>query len=156
MVFPLCACASICFYVSEFPLFIGTPTRSVVCLVAKVMSDSFATPWTIALQAPLSRGFSRQEYRSGLPFPSPGDLPKPGIKLLSFALQWILYHWATWEAPQTGLGPTIMASFKFNHLSKGPISKYSHTLWYWGVGFHHMDLGKHLQPIKMTQWWEKH
>ena len=40
----------------------------------------FATPWTIARQAPLSRGFSRQEYWSGLPFPLPGDLPDPGIE----------------------------------------------------------------------------
>ena len=38
------------------------------------------TPWTVALQAPLSLGFSRQEYWSGLPFPSPGDLPNIGIK----------------------------------------------------------------------------
>ncbi|KAM7230968.1 hypothetical protein CapIbe_018458, partial [Capra ibex] len=37
------------------------------------------TPWTLARQAPLSMGFSRQEYWSGLPFPSPGDLPDPGI-----------------------------------------------------------------------------
>ena len=47
----------------------------------------FATPWTVALQAPLSMGFSRQEYWSGLPFPSPGDLPDPGIKPRSSALQ---------------------------------------------------------------------
>ena len=40
----------------------------------------FATPWTAACQAPLSMGFSRQQYWSGLPFPSPGDLPNPGIK----------------------------------------------------------------------------
>ena len=40
----------------------------------------FLTPWTVVLQAPLSMGFSRQEYWSGLPFPSPGDLPYPGIK----------------------------------------------------------------------------
>ena len=40
----------------------------------------FATPWTVAYQAPLSMGFSRQEYWGGLPFPSPGDLPDPGIK----------------------------------------------------------------------------
>ena len=38
------------------------------------------TPWTVACQAPLSMGFSRQEYWSGLSFPSPGDLPDPGIK----------------------------------------------------------------------------
>ena len=42
------------------------------------MSNSFATPWTVAHQPPLSMGFSRQEYWSGLPFPSPGDLPNPG------------------------------------------------------------------------------
>ena len=40
----------------------------------------FVTPWTVAHQAPLSMGFSRQEYQSGLPFPSPEDLPNPGIK----------------------------------------------------------------------------
>ena len=39
-----------------------------------------ATPWTVACQAPLSMRFSRQEYWSGWPFPSPGDLPNPGIK----------------------------------------------------------------------------
>ena len=47
----------------------------------------FATPWTVARQAPLSVGFSRQEYWSGLPFLSPGDLPNPGIKSGSPALQ---------------------------------------------------------------------
>ena len=40
----------------------------------------FATPWTVAHQAPRSMGFSRHEYWSGLPFPSPGDLPDPGIE----------------------------------------------------------------------------
>ena len=40
-----------------------------------------ATLWTVAHQAPLSMGFSRQEYWSGLPFPAPGDFPNPGIKL---------------------------------------------------------------------------
>ena len=47
----------------------------------------FATPWTVAYQAPLSMGFSRQEYWSGLPFSSPGDLPNPGIKPRSPALE---------------------------------------------------------------------
>ena len=47
----------------------------------------FATPWTVAHQAPLSMGFSRQEYWSGLPFPSPGYLPDPGIQPRSLALQ---------------------------------------------------------------------
>ena len=43
----------------------------------------FAAPWTIAYQVPLSMEFFRQEYQSELPFPSPGDLPNPGIKLVS-------------------------------------------------------------------------
>ena len=47
----------------------------------------FATPWTVAYQAPLSMGFSRQEYWSGLPFPSPGDLPNPGMEPESPSLQ---------------------------------------------------------------------
>ena len=46
-----------------------------------------ATPWTVAYQAPPAMGFSRQEYWSGVPFPSPGDLPDPGIKPGSPALQ---------------------------------------------------------------------
>ena len=47
------------------------------------MSDSFATPWTITCQAPLSMGFSRQEYWSGLPFSSSGDLPTRQVKPIS-------------------------------------------------------------------------
>ena len=47
----------------------------------------FVIPWTVAYQAPLSMEFSRQEYWSGLPFPSPGDLPDPGIEPRSPALQ---------------------------------------------------------------------
>ena len=45
-----------------------------------VVPGSFVTPWTVACQAPLSMGFPRQEYCSGLPFPSPGDLSDPGIE----------------------------------------------------------------------------
>ena len=52
----------------------------------KIVSDS-ATPQTVAIQAPLSMGFSRQEYWNGLPLASPGDLPDPGIELRSPALQ---------------------------------------------------------------------
>ena len=52
----------------------------------------FATPWTVAHQAPPSVEFSRQEYQSQLPFPSPRDLPDPGIEPGSPALQTTLYH----------------------------------------------------------------
>ena len=47
----------------------------------------FTTPWTVAYWAPPSMGFSRQEYWSGLPFPSPGELPDPGIEPRSPTLQ---------------------------------------------------------------------
>ena len=60
-----------------------------------------ATLWTVAHQAPLSLGFSRQEYWSGLPFPSWGDLPNPGIELVSPAspaLTGFFYQWATCKA----------------------------------------------------------
>ena len=50
------------------------------------MSNSIVTLWTIAHQAPLSMGFPRQEYCSGLPFPSPRDLPDPGIEPVASAL----------------------------------------------------------------------
>ena len=56
----------------------GLATKSCLTLV---------TPWTVACQAPLSMAFSRQEYWSGLPVPSPGDLPNPGIESESPALQ---------------------------------------------------------------------
>ena len=49
------------------------------------MSTSFATPWTVAHQAPLFMGFPRQEYQSGLPFPPAVDPPNPGIELTSLA-----------------------------------------------------------------------
>ena len=55
-------------------------------LVTK-LCQILATPWTVACRVPLSVGFSRQEYWSGLPFPSPGDLPDPGIEPRSPALQ---------------------------------------------------------------------
>ena len=57
-----------------------------VCVSRSVVSNS-AILWTVACQVPLSMEFSRQEYCSGLPFPSPGDLPHPGIESISPALQ---------------------------------------------------------------------
>ena len=63
-----------------------------ICQIHKLVKSLsrvwlFATPWTVAHQAPPSTGFSRQEYWSGLPFPSPGDLPDPGIEPRSPTLQ---------------------------------------------------------------------
>ena len=81
----------------------------------------FATPWTVACQAPLSMGFSRQEYWSGLPCPSPGDLPDPGIRptsLVSPALTGGFFTTSaaagsrppvsTFKGPWDDFGPTKM------------------------------------------------
>ena len=69
------------------------------------VSDSFATPWTVARQAPLAMGFPRQEYWSGMPCLPPGDLPDPGIEpmcLTSLALAGRFFTTSTiWEAPNT-------------------------------------------------------
>ena len=67
-----------------------------------VTSNSFATPWTVARQAPLSMGFPRQEYWSGLSFPPPGELPAPGMELQSLTSPALAARFfntvATWEA----------------------------------------------------------
>ena len=71
-----------------------------VCVLSHV--QLFVTPWTVAHQAPLSMGFSRQEYWSGLPHPAPGDLPNPGIEptsLTSLALAGRFFTTSTtWKA----------------------------------------------------------
>ena len=78
-----------------------------------------ATPWTVADQAPPSMGFSRQEYWSGLPFPSPEDLPDPGIGLASLVLPAFagrfFINCATWEV-QKGVhkGPMETETEKLN------------------------------------------
>ena len=73
--------------------------------VCSVVPDS-ATLWTAASQAPLSLGFSKQEYWSGLPFPPPGDLPDPGIELLSLSSPALAGGFFTtsaiWEALRRG------------------------------------------------------
>ena len=77
-------------------------TFVIVCFTQQVVCDSFVTPWTVAYQAPLSMGFSRQEYWSGLPFPSPRDLPDPGFEPMCPAVQ-------VNSLPLTHLGSPIFA-----------------------------------------------
>ena len=65
-----------------------TATMGTACMLRHFSCFGlFSTPWTVACQAPLSMGFSRQEYWSGLPSPPPGDLPDPGIEARSSALR---------------------------------------------------------------------
>ena len=73
----------------------------------------FATLWTVACQAPLSMGFSRQEYWSGLPFPLPGDLPNPGIEPVSPVVPALqmdslqLDHQGSPRVPWLGIKPVV-------------------------------------------------
>ena len=76
-----------------------------------------ATPWTVARQTPLSMGFSRQEYWSGLPCPPPGDLPDPGIELVSLrssALAGRLF------IPSTTGSPSILCTVSVVHVCQSP------------------------------------
>ena len=75
------------------------------------MSNSFSSPWIVAFQVPLSMGFSRQEYWSGLPFPSPGDLPNPGIEPMSHALQDDSLPLSQWGRP-------LICSQHYNYIHK--------------------------------------
>ncbi|CAI9153792.1 unnamed protein product [Rangifer tarandus platyrhynchus] len=94
----------------------------------------FAALWTVAHQAPLFLGFSRQEYWSGLPFPPPGDLPNPGIKPRSLTSPALADRFfttsATWEAPQKAI---LYASSRLNDpitpLSRGTLQDCEHV---WG------------------------
>ena len=67
--------------------------------MCSVMSDSSVTPWTVDCQASLSMEFSRQEYWSELSFPSPGDLPDPGIEPMSLASPALAGRFFTVEPP---------------------------------------------------------
>jgi len=62
--------------------------------------SDFFDPWSVACQAPISMEFSRQEYWSELPFPSPGDLPDPGIKPVLLYCRQILYHLSHQGSPK--------------------------------------------------------
>ena len=81
------------------------------CVLSRVWL--FVTPWTVAHQAPLSMGFPRQEYWSGLPFPSPGDLPDSGIEPASLASPVLAGGFCTTAPPGWGL-----LSLSFEHVSK--------------------------------------
>ena len=90
---------------------------SCCAVLSHLVVSVFATPWTVACQAPLSRGFPRQEYWTELPFPSLGDLPNPGIEPGSSALQAdYLLH----ETP--GKGSFKMTLRLFPILEKTPAS----------------------------------
>ena len=87
----------------------------------------FAILWTVACQAPLSMGFSMQEYWSGLPFPSPGESSRPGIKLGSPALQATLYCLSHQGIPKSGSQDSAnFLDFIFDYSLQKRLSSYKH------------------------------
>jgi len=92
------------------------------CVLSRV--QLFAAPWTVAHQAPLSMGFPRQEYWSGLPFPPSGDFSDPGIEPMLLASpsigRWVFYPCATWEASSQ-----LSATFSFFKIFIGVQLPYS-------------------------------
>ena len=101
----------------------------------------FATPWTVACQAPLSARFSRQEYWSGLPFPSPGDLPDPGSNLGLLHCRQILTVWSAFCGvctPNPELLPSFLPSFAIyvSYSNKcNPVSPSADELTFWALFF---------------------
>ena len=86
----------------------------------------FATLWTLPHQAPLSMGFFRQEYWSGLPFPSPGDLPDPGVEPWSPPFQ---ADALTSEPPgKLGRAINIKSEFPISHAAGGFFTAEPHML----------------------------
>ena len=107
----------------------------------------FATPWTVACQTPLSMGFSRQEYWSGLPFPSPGDLPEPGIEPRFLALQADSLPTELQRKPRLFSVSTFINYFSWIFYitccsfwaSALPASLCTFMLWRWLLSFNFMD-----------------
>ena len=92
----------------------------------------FATPWTVARQAPPTMGFSRQEYWSGLSFPSPGDLPNPGIEPVSLVLAGGFFTRTSLVAQTVKCLPTVRETWVRSLGQEDPLEKematYSSTL----------------------------
>ena len=98
----------------------------------------FATPWTVVCQTPPSMGFSRQEYYSGLPFPSPGDLPNPGIEPRSPALWADAFTlWAIREVQKNTPNVRINAGWH-------SVSMTSHNREWWAL----WKIGEHRSCLK--------
>ena len=120
--------------------------NSLLLLLSLYHVRLFVTPWTVASQAPLSMGFPRQKYWSGLPFPSPGDLPNPGIKPVSTALAGRFF---TTELPRKP-GNSIIKLLKLEKAKKQVLlwasrqSRFVLTPWCW-----HHEIDFKLWPAEL-------
>ena len=107
----------------------------------------FATPWTVAHKAPLSMEFSRQEYWSGLPFPSPGNLPDPGIKPMSLASHALVGGFFTTEPPGKPQEYWNRQPFPYSgiFLTQGSTPSLPHCRWILYCLSHQGSLISHIQ-----------
>ena len=126
------------------------------------MSWLFAIPWTVARQAPLSMGFSRQQYGSGMPYPRPGGLPDPGIEPRSPALQAdpsltepagkpcaVEARAFLSTLPEPGLAPASGASVGFSiSLSRMTAVFWDLSIWLWGWSSFAYRFVAEVWPIK--------
>ena len=109
-----------------------------VCVCTQSLScvQLFEAPWTVAHQAPLSMGFSRQEYWSGLPFPTPGDLPNLGMEpefLASPALAGRFFTIsAAWGAPKKAKG-TADRVFKVFQCAHSTVRQPGFQYWFFNL-----------------------
>ena len=119
----LCQFESLILNWESYCQFLGTQNDN-ACMVRIALSNS-AIPKNAARQAPLSMGFPRQEYWSGLPFPTPGGSSQPRnrtlISCVSCIGRQILYHWAAWEAQNDNTHHKYLSSFSF------------YKCWPWGL-----------------------
>ena len=116
----------------ESPM-IGRSIFLLFCFNCSVALDSFVIPWTIAPQAPLSMGFPRQEYWSGLPFPSPEDLPDSGIRLVSCIGRQILITLSHQGSPRSIINLSVIPASPFSSLQRGSLTIAPFPLW-WKTG----------------------
>ena len=125
---------------------------------SQVISDSFATSWTAACQAPLSMGFPMQEYWSGLPFPSPGDLSDPGIELGSPASAGVdslplshqgSPHWNISKPWKKEILTQVTTQMKLEDIMLSEISHHTeNTVW-----FNLYAVSKRIKMRETAGWW---
>ena len=115
--YDFCVC---CYYKWGFLFCIYTYRYTYICMHAQSLSYVwlFGTSWTVAHRAPLSMGFPRQEYWSGLPFPFPGDLHDPRIEPTSFASSALAGGFFTTEPPGKPIYVYLILHWKVKHSLK--------------------------------------
>ena len=118
-----------------------------VCVCTQTLShvQLFATPWTVACQSPLYLGFLRQEHWSGLSFPSPGDLPDPGIESIFLTSSALAGRFFT-AAPPGKLPDAHLVLYKPGKTASGYYCIHS-SAYLWVIGKYHPILQGHLWPV---------